>query len=159
MRFIPTFILMLILVSPTNIQIDPKLQKYVDLFESATIRYGRKVDINYPVSFGNIKSGAAGACYKSWLFEATKVVIDSYHFDQLSENQKVSMLFHGFAHCTFNRKHTDEKIGKYPKSWMYDTLFKFPDDLKEAYIKEIITGDDSDIVRKLTEISKQCIVR
>ena len=131
-------------------RIDPKLQPYVDLFESKTNQYGNRIKIRYDVEFAELEGVRAAVCHYSYLFGGALVQVDPYNFNSLSENVRIAMLFHEFGHCSLDRRHSGKRYRGLPLSWMHYQLFHFDPLLFEGYMIELITGKD-DILKKKME--------
>lgn len=115
---------------------NPEFVKYLNQFTSD---YGIKLN-NYPVNFGDLKGSTVGECIK-YSNGYREIVIDAVLFPQLSENEKLVMIYHELGHCVFNRPHDDTFIVDnrvtVPRSIMYQyILFDSQYIGREAYYKD-----------------------
>lgn len=146
-------ILAAIITNKVNNTTDPRLKPYVELFERYSALYGREVKVDYPVKFGKLRDGAAGVCYNNIFAGGLLVEIDKEIFEFADKAMKTSLLFHEMAHCSFTRGHESGKINGEYTSIMAPRLFWIREELFQDYIKELFTGNKTDIEEKLWNLN------
>lgn len=98
---------------------NPAFQSYLTQFET-----DYHVNLkNYPVNFKDLSGSTVGSCIR-YSNGYREVVVDPVLFMELSENEKLVMIYHELGHCVFNRPHDNMFFihnGKsIPRSIMYE---------------------------------------
>jgi len=132
-------------------KIQPEFVPYVAKFEAMS---GSKVsDIDF--EFKDMQKPVIGLCviWSDRNGQDKYIYVDPTYWNDpnVTEDQKVSAIFHEIGHCHLNRDHTTDKMSykkqnltyKVPSSFMYPSIFygDFYKPLENYYFSELISPD------------------
>jgi hypothetical protein len=120
---------------------DPAFQSYVDEFKY----YDNVKSIDVPVYFANLPTGEAGVCHYFRIGNGPirwgYVEIDQTYWGEISEYQKINLIFHELGHCVLGRDHEPwgNSVMMCPSSFMYYMVLSTEciQNNYDAYIQEM----------------------
>lgn len=106
---------------PLDIVSDAIFAPYIQDFAD---HYGK--DVNVPIVFKPLDSKWAGMCYRTivnGIVYNAYIEINQLYWKQLSEYQRIGLIFHELGHCVLNREHVESNsVMLCPTSFMYPSV-------------------------------------
>ena len=99
---------------------DPAFNKYIEEFETL---YGDNIN-NVPINFNDLDTTTKVGICRIWGTGHTEIEIDEGHWQTMSEDRRLALIFHELGHCALKRDHNDDRYGsdQCPKSYMSENL-------------------------------------
>ena len=98
--------------SADDLETDPELEPYFDLFAEEALKYGISVDYEARRIEGLIQdipnASIQGQCFRNEE-RPNKVVIDVNYWNNATEAEKEFIIFHELGHCFLEREHLDTR--------------------------------------------------
>lgn len=123
-----------------NVTTNPIFQPYISEFESY---YGASVAA-VPIAFSKLEPTIAGVCHYLKVgngpIEWGYIEIDQEYWKEISEKQKIDLIFHELGHCVLGRDHvTPNGVEWCPKSFMNPSVMSdyCLENHYDDYIKEM----------------------
>lgn len=106
-----------------RLEIEPRLQEYIELFEIESINHKHPIQItNLVARFGSttyLGEDVIGYCQLSY---PPLVVIDLEFWEGAELMERENLMFHELGHCVLNKDHNDELTNGFPSSIMNSCL-------------------------------------
>lgn len=118
--------------------VEPEFKPFVEEFEKKC-----NCKIEMEIIFDNLdgfSEETAGVC--NFFYGPSKVIlIQRKYWKYYTEENKRQLIFHELGHCELGKQHNERKMevdGRdLPYSFMYPSMFDYPENLKEHYDNEL----------------------